>query len=101
MSPITLTSTLSHQGRGDFAAAWPSPIESEGRDSSLCCSGHTPLWCRSFGLRLLAPLSCNQRGGGLAGGFDVGFAVGGDGDFGYCGVFGDAVCADYGSGFFD
>ena len=36
---------------------------------------------------------------GLAGGLDVWLAVGGDGGFGYSGIFGDAVGADYRAGF--
>ena len=55
---------------------------------------------RALASLVRAPLRF-AKGAGLAGGFDVGLAVGGDGDFGYGGVFGDAVCADYGSGFFD
>ena len=38
LSPFTLTLTLSHQGRGDFAAAWLSSIKGEGIIWRFACA---------------------------------------------------------------
>ena len=41
LSPFTLTLTLSHQGRGDIAAARVSPVEGEGRPLLAHCESRS------------------------------------------------------------